>query len=139
MRPSIISVFLLLIGGLLLPNISWAADDEEGPTKAIYYRFPKSIVINFLQQSNQDARYLQIKIALMSRDQSYIDSATLNLPMLEDALRTLFTEQNMKSVSSTDGRKALKEKAFELVKTLLEEETGDDKLGGLYFTSFILQ
>lgn len=138
MRPSIISVFLLLIAGFLLPNVSWAAD-EEAPAKAIYYRFPKPIVINFLKQSNQDARYLQIKVALMSHDQAYIDSAKLNLPMLEDALRTLFTEQTMDSVSSTAGRNALKEKSADIIKSLLEEETGVNELDGLYFTSFILQ
>lgn len=139
MRSSIISVFILFLSSLaLLPSISWAAD-EETPAKAIYYQFPKAITINFLNQSNQEVRYLQIKVALMSHDQEIIDGATLNLPMLEDALHSLFSEQTMESVSSVNGRKKLKEITLATVKAILKEELGKDNLDGIYFTSFILQ
>ncbi|MBE9533151.1 MAG: flagellar basal body-associated FliL family protein [Proteobacteria bacterium] len=139
MRSSIFSVFILLLSSLaFLPSTSWAAD-KEAPAKAIYYKFPKAITINFLSQSNQEVRYLQVKVALMSHDQETIDGATLNLPMLEDALHTLFSEQTMESVSSVEGRKKLKETTLTAVKAILKEEIGKDNLDGIYFTSFILQ
>ncbi|NQY27012.1 MAG: flagellar basal body-associated FliL family protein [Piscirickettsiaceae bacterium] len=139
MPSSITRVFILLLSALiLLPSLSWAEDDEAA-TPAIYYQFPKPITINFLNQSNQDVRYLQIKVTLMSHDQEIIDSATLNLPMLEDALRTLFSEQTMASVNSVKGRKALKDTTLNTIKAILKEETGKNNIEGLYFTSFILQ
>ena len=139
MQSSIIRVFILLLASLiLLPSLSWAADDEA-PAVAIYYKFPKAITINFLNQSNQDVRYLQIKVTLMSHDQDIIDSASLNLPMLEDALQTLFAEQTMETVNSVNGRNVLKEKTLNAIKAILKEETGKDNIEGLYFTSFILQ
>ncbi len=139
MLSSIIRVFILLLSGLtLLPSLSWAGDDDA-PAAAIYYQFPKPITINFLNQSNQDVRYLQIKVTLMSHDQDIIDSATLNLPMLEDALRALFSEQTMATVNSVKGRRTLKETTLNTIKAILKEESGKDNLEGLYFTSFILQ
>ncbi len=118
----------------------WAGDDDEAaPPQAIYYAIPDPFTIDFLHQSKQKARYLQIKVSLMAHDQAVIDSAEQNLPMLQDALRTLFSEQTFETVNSIEGRKALQASALETVKTLLKEETGQDNLDAVYFTSFILQ
>ena len=139
MRTSITSLYILILSSfILLPTYSWAEDEAPAPT-AIYYQLPEAITINFLNQSKQKVRYLQIKVALMSRDQTIIDSATLNLPMLQDALRTLFSEQTMASVNSVEGRQALQATSLDTIKAILKEETGKNNLDGLYFTSFILQ
>ncbi|MDT8370528.1 MAG: flagellar basal body-associated FliL family protein [Gammaproteobacteria bacterium] len=118
---------------------SWAADKDANPKKPIYYAFPEPFTINFLRQSNDTARYLQIKVSIMSYDQTVIDNAELNLPMLQDALLTLFTTQSLESVSSVEGRRAIQDEAASAIKTLLKQETGSDNLEGVYFTSFILQ
>jgi flagellar FliL protein len=68
-----------------------------------------------------------------------ITNAEENLPMIQDALRTLFSEQTLEAVNSVDGRKQLQASALESLQTLLKEETGNDDLEGVYFTSFVLQ
>ncbi|MDO7667346.1 MAG: flagellar basal body-associated FliL family protein, partial [Pseudomonadota bacterium] len=85
------------------------------------------------------ARYLQIKVTLMAHNQEIMDSAELNLPMLQDALRTLFSAQTSETVNSVEGRKRLQMASLETVKTILKEETGKDNLDAVYFTSFVLQ
>lgn len=135
MHKSIRILFMLLLSIMILPT--WA--EENAPTKAIYYAIEEPFTINFLNQSNQKARYLQIKVTLMAHNQEIIDSATLNLPMLQDALRTLFSAQTSETVNTVEGRERLQTASLDTVKTILREETGKDKLDAVYFTSFVLQ
>lgn len=118
---------------------AWAEDDEAAPSVAVYYQFPDPFTINFLAQSGEKARYLQIKVSLMSHDADIIKSAEANVPMLEDSLRTLFSEQTYKAVKSVKGRKILQKNSLKLIKSILKEETGKDNIEAVYFTSFILQ
>lgn len=134
----VIRPLLLLIISLATFPV-WAADEEAAPPSAIYYAITEPFTINFLSQSNQKARYLQIKVSLMAHDQDIIDQAELNLPMLQDELRTLFSEQTFDAVSSVEGRKAIQASALETIKAVLKEETGKDNLDAVYFTSFIVQ
>lgn len=136
MQKSIQILLMLLLSIMILP--AWA-DDEPSPEKAIYFAIDEPFTINFLNQSNQKTRYLQIKVTLMAHDQAIIDSATLNLPMLQDALRTLFSAQTSETVNSVAGRKTLQSASLNTVKAILKEETGKDNLDAVYFTSFILQ
>lgn len=141
MRLTITNALLFaLINLSIFTAPSWAGDDEDAPLpQAIYFTFPEAFTINFLSQSNKKARYLQIKVSLMAHDPEIISSAELNTPMLEDALRTLFSDQSFEDVTSTKGRKALQTNTLKIVKAILKEETGQDNLDAVYFTSFILQ
>ncbi len=116
-----------------------AEEDAEAAPKAVYYQITEPFTINFLTQSKQQARYLQIKVTLMAHDQAILDEAEANLPMIQDELRMLFSTQSMETVSTVKGRRALQAASLETVKTVLKDETGNDNLDGVYFTSFILQ
>ena len=141
MRLTITNALLFIFISLnLFSSSSWAGDDEdEVPPQAVYFTFPEAFTINFLNQSKKKARYLQIKVSLMAHNPEIISSAELNLPMLEDSLRTLFSSQSFDDVTSTAGRKALQANTLKTIKTILKEETGQDNLDAVYFTSFILQ
>ncbi len=133
---------LLFIAAAFLTFISFQAHAEEGEEaapKAVYYNITEPFTINFLTQSQQQARYLQIKVSLMAYEQAILDEAEANLPMIQDELRMLFSSQTMENVSSAEGRRALQAASLETVKTILKEETGNDNIDGVYFTSFILQ
>jgi len=95
--------------------------------------------INFLNQSKQQVRYLQIKVTLMAHQQEAIDNASANLPMLQDALRTLFSEQGFNDVNSVEGRRTLQSTALSTINTILKNELASDPVEAVYFTSFILQ
>mgnify|MGYP000603715085 FL=1 len=137
MHQSIRILFILFLSAIAFPIL--AADESAAPPAAIYYKIPEPFTINFLNQSAKQVRYLQIKVTLMAHDQEIIDHAELNLPMLQDALRTLFSEQSFEEVSTVAGRRALQASSLTAVKALLKEETGKDNLDAIYFTSFILQ
>ncbi len=134
--------YLLLITAVCMSIITTplhAEDAEEAPAKAIYYQISEPFTINFLHQSNQQARYLQIKVSLMAHEQAILDEADANLPMIQDELRALFSSQALEDVSTVEGRRTLQAASLETVKTVLKAETGNDNIDGVYFTSFILQ
>jgi len=138
MYKSIRILFILLISSLAMPTL--AADDEAvAAPSAIYYKIAEPFTINFLNQSEKQVRYLQIKVTLKAHDQETIDQAELNLPMLQDSLRTLFSEQSYEAVSSVEGRRALQVSSLATINALLKEETGKENMDAVYFTSFILQ
>lgn len=133
---------LLFIAAAFLALMSFqthAEEGEEATPQAVYYNITEPFTINFLTQSKQQARYLQIKVSLMAHDQAILDEAEANLPMIQDELRMLFSAQTMESVSSAEGRRALQASSLETIKAVLKEETGNDNIDGVYFTSFILQ
>ena len=109
------------------------------PNQPLYYVIEEPFTINFLRQSDDQARYLQIKVALKSEDPAILASAESNLPMIQDTLRILFAEQNMDSVKSLEGRTQLQEEAYQRIKAIFEEETGNSNLEAVYFTTFLWQ
>jgi flagellar protein FliL len=133
---------LLLIWLALFTVPSWAEEeekDEPAPPKVLYYKVAEPFTINFLQQSKQEVRYLQIKLTLMASEQTVLDNANTNLPMIQDSLRMLFSEQSMESVGSVEGRRALQQSTLKTVNSVLKKETGTAGVEAAYFTSFILQ
>ena len=107
---------LLVLMATLLASPTWAEDEEVAVPKAIYYAIPEHFTINFLNQSNQQARYLQIKVTLKSTNAEVIGSAEQNLTMIQDALLDLFSDQSYEEANSVDGRKTLQQNTLETVK-----------------------
>lgn len=136
MKKSLSLITVLLMYLLVTPI--YAADESE-KTPPVYYKIEEPFTINFVNQSQKRARYLQIKVALMATSQEAMDSAVLNLPMIQDELRTLFSQQTYESVTTLQGREKLDSLATERVQKVLEEETGKSDIKKVYFTSFIIQ
>ena len=132
----LISICLALCLMLCLPL--QAAESGEA-TASPYFAIEDPFTINFLKQSDEKMRYLQIKVALKSDDPEIIQSAQLHLPMIQDSLRLLFTDQSYATITSVAGRELLQQQALERIRNLLTEETGNDGLEQIFFTRFILQ
>jgi len=140
MRKPLTTLLILWLALFTIP--SWAEEEEgEAPQapKILYYKITDPFTINFLKQSKQEVRYLQIKVTLMASEQTVLDSADKNLPMIQDSLRMLFSEQSMESVGSVEGRRALQQSTIDAVNSVLKKETGTAGVDDVYFTSFILQ
>ncbi len=117
--------------------VSYAGGGQ--PDQPLYYSIEDPFPINVLRQSDEQARYLQVKVALKSEDPAILSSAENNLPLIQDTLRILFAEQNMDSVKSLEGRSQLQEEAYQRIKAIFEEETGNSNLEAVYFTTFLWQ
>ena len=109
-------------------------------TKAapIYFSVDAPFIINFSTQSNGAVRYLQVKLKVMARDQSVIDSFSLNLPAIQHELLLLLYDQNFDELN-TVGTKALQEKVLAKINEILKTQGANGQLEAVYFTSFLMQ
>lgn len=130
------SLMLLLM--FCLSSLPLQAAENTGAVGK-YYEIEEAFTINFLRQSEQQARYLQIKVALKSDDPQIIQSANKHLPMIQDSLRILFADQDMAKISSIEGRKALQQEAYEVINAIFESEINNSNLQAIFFTSFLWQ
>ncbi|MDT8309879.1 MAG: flagellar basal body-associated FliL family protein [Methylophaga sp.] len=130
------SLMILLM--LCLSSLSLQAAENAGAVDN-YYEIEKAFTINFLRQSEQQARYLQIKVALKSDDPKIIQGAQTHLPMIQDSLRILFADQDMAKINSIEGRKALQQEAYEVINAIFEKEINNSNLQKVFFTTFLWQ
>ncbi len=118
---------------------SFAGGTSGSAAQSQYYVIEDPFTINFLRQSEQKARYLQIKVALQSKDPVILSNAESNLPMIQHTLRSLFAEQDMDTVTSLEGRGQLQQAAYERINAIFEEEISNSNLEAVYFTTFLWQ
>jgi flagellar FliL protein len=119
---------------------SEAAEDVT-PVKQtpIYATVDKAFVVNFADQSNDEVRYLQIKLKVMARDQAVIDAFTLNTPAIQHELLMLFFDQKYDDLNTLEGKSALKEQSLSTINKVLKAEQTEGELEAVYFTSLIMQ
>ena len=141
-----IVLLLALIGGGVY---WWLGKDTEtvdtvevAAPKAppVYHEIASPFIVNFAEQSNNQVRYLQIKMKVMARDQASIDLFALHEPALVHELLMLFYSQNYDDLSTTEGTQALQQASLETINTFLKEQ--DSSITGLeavYFTSLVMQ
>ena len=114
--------------------------DEEGddvPQAAVYLPIDPAFVVNFASQGK--ARFLQITVEVMTRDETVPDKVKLHMPVIRNNLMLLFSTQTYDTASTLEGKESLREEALEVVQQILEEETGDQGIEAIYFTSFVMQ
>lgn len=121
-------------------NTDAAQDGEEdkgteGP--AMYVSLDPPFVVNFANSGN--ARFLQITVEIMTRNPQVEEQVKRHMPAIRNNLVMLFSSQTTESVSSLEGKEALREETLASIQEILEAETGDPGIEAVYFTSFVMQ
>jgi len=107
-----------------------------GP-RAIYENLVPAFVVNFEHAGRQ--RYMQVSVALMSRDQAALDALKEHMPVLRNRLVMLFSEQQFSVLSTAVGQKLLRLQATASVQELAQKEVGKLTVEQVLFTNFVLQ
>jgi flagellar protein FliL len=104
---------------------------------AIYEELSPAFVVNFTQQGR--ARYMQVSVALMARDQLALDALKVHMPVLRNRLVMLFSSQDFDSLMTPVGKEMLRQQATASVQELAEKETGKLTVEQVLFTNIVLQ
>lgn len=113
-------------------------EDGDGPKEpAKYLSLEPAFVVN-LAGADAD-RYLQVQVELMTRDPLAADAIKLHTPAIRDRLLLLFGTKSAEELSAREGRESLRQLALAEVQKVMNEETGEDSVEALYFTSFVTQ
>ena len=115
-----------------------AAPAASARAAAIYYKFDPAFVVNFGSEGN--ARYLQITLEAMSRDQSVIDAIKNNEPAIRNDLVLLYSAQQPEALLAPEGKEKLRQATLDAVrKTIVAEGARAEAVEAVYFTSFVIQ
>jgi flagellar FliL protein len=104
---------------------------------AIYEELSPAFVVNFTQQGR--ARYMQVSVALMARDQLALDALKVHMPVLRNRLVMLFSSQDFDTLMTPVGKEMLRQQATASVQELAEKETGKLTVEQVLFTNIVLQ
>ncbi len=150
----IILVVLILVGGGVGGYLFMAGGDEaegEGhdggkevaerheptPSNAIYMPLKPEFTINFADDSK--ARFLQLEITLMARDQAELDAVSRNLPIVQDDIITILGGKRYEELNTPEGKKKLAEEILAAIQQVVKQELHHPGVEAVYFTSFIMQ
>jgi len=112
-------------------------DSEEAAGPAVYIPIEPAFVVNFTDTDK--ARFLQITMEVMSRNPEVPALIETHLPAIRNNLVLLFSSQTYEVISTLEGKEALREETLIVVQEILEEETGDEGIEAVYFTSIVMQ
>ncbi|MBL8266948.1 flagellar basal body-associated protein FliL [Steroidobacter sp.] len=119
-----------------------AEEAHEAPaavkTPAIYSKFDPPFVVNF--QNKGMTRFLQVSIEVMTRDPATAEMIKQHDPKLRNDLLMLLGGQTFETLSSREGKEALRTEALKAVADVVAAEGGKaENVEQLYFTSFVMQ
>ena len=136
---------LLLGGGGVGAYFAFASHDKktevarkEPALPALYMALDPPFVVNF--EAEQQVRFLQITVQLMSRDPATIEQLKANDPMVRNDLLMLFAGQKYAVISTREGKEALRQQTLAAVRKIVTTAGGKpEKVEAVYFTSFVMQ
>ncbi|WP_313025140.1 flagellar basal body-associated protein FliL [Pseudomonas lopnurensis] len=114
-----------------------AATTPSGKQPAIYEVLMPAFVVNFSHNGRQ--RYMQVSIALMSRDQAALNALKVHMPLLRNRLVMLFSSQDFEVLKTPVGKEMLRQQATASVQELAQKEIGTLAVEQVLFTNFVLQ
>ena len=104
---------------------------------AIYQDLMPAFVVNFNYQNR--TRYLQVSMALMSRDAAGMEKLKVHMPVLRNRLVMLLSGQDFAALQTPLGKEMLLQQALASVQELAQKETGSTVVEQVLFTNFVLQ
>ena len=110
--------------------------EEKLPPR--YVTLDPPFVVNF--EAESVVRFLQVTIDVMTRDASIETLIKSHDPRVRNDLLMILGNQSYSTVSTLEGKEALRKRSLDSVKAIVQEMGGDPaKLEALYFTSFVMQ
>lgn len=113
------------------------AKAEKVVMPAVYTPLEPPFVVNFDDQGT--IRFLQVSVDVMSRDPKVAEAIKLHMPAIRDQLIMLFTDADYATLSTREGKDALRATALDTVKKILKANDVSARVDGVYFTNFVMQ
>ena len=103
-----------------------------------YITLDPPFVVNFEAESM--VRFLQVTVGVMTRDLTVEGIVKENDPRVRNDLLMILGNQTYATVSTAEGKEALRTRCLEAVRSIVKEMGGDaTKVEALYFTTFVMQ
>jgi len=112
--------------------------EEKEKLPPRYIALDPPFVVNF--EAESAVRFLQVTAQIMTRDLETEKLVKDNDPRLRNDLLLILGGQTYASVSTTEGKEALRKKCLDATRSIVKDMGGEpNKIEALYFTSFVMQ
>lgn len=103
----------------------------------LYVELGDPLVVNFVE--NNQIRYLQVKMEVMTVDESIPEKIKTHMPLIRNNLLMMLSGLDYETISSLAGKKKIRAEALAEIQNILKEKTGSPGVEEVYFTSFVMQ
>lgn len=117
------------------PKKNKKKDNPDEPP--IFESMDPKFVVSFKDQNS--ARFMQLSIEFMARDQEIIDLIKNYKPMIRSKLVLLLSDQTFDQVTTSAGKEALLQLILDASNNILDEQAGNPGIESVYFSSFVAQ
>jgi flagellar FliL protein len=97
----------------------------------------ENMIVNFSQRG--PARFLQVEMQLMAHDPKLFRTVEQHMPVIRNDLLVLLGTTSYEEASSREGKEKLNREILDTVNRILREQSGQDGIQAVYFTSFVMQ
>jgi flagellar protein FliL len=112
--------------------------EEKEKLPPRYVTLDPPFVVNF--EAESAVRFLQVSVGIMTRDLETEKLVKENDPRVRNDLLMILGGQTYASVSTTEGKEALRTRCLDAARTIVKEMGGEPtRIEALYFTSFVMQ
>lgn len=113
-------------------------EKSKKPKEANYFEMTPPFLVNY--QWNGRAHYLQVTIALMTRDKDVLDLVREHTPVIRNNLMLLLAAQDFDGLRSIEGKESVRQLMFDEIQKILKEQQEDTEgLEQIYYTNFVMQ
>lgn len=110
---------------------------EVNKEPPIYEELGDVFVVNFIE--NNQLRYLQVKVEVMTRDPEAAEQVKTHMPLIRNNLVMLFSSLDYQTISTVAGKQKIRDEALAEIQSIMKQETGKPGVEAVYFTSFVMQ
>lgn len=151
--PEIRAGLRLLLLSLALCGAALAQAEDEKPAEeapaegdgavdlpnagSIYVPVKPALVVNYGGAGR--LKYIKADISVRVQDTAAAESVRHHLPYIRNNLVMLFSAQTDESISSQDGKEALRKEALQTVRDLVMQEDKQEGIIDLFFNTFLIQ
>ncbi|MBC6906243.1 flagellar basal body rod protein [Saccharophagus sp. K07] len=133
---------MLLACAWLAPSFAWASSDASaeatgGNAGNIYLPLKPAFIVNYGGPGK--LKYIKADISLRLQDQQVANSVRHHMPYIRNNLVMLFSAQTDESISSQEGKEALRQEALQAVREVIQREDQVEGVVDLYFNAFLIQ
>ena len=130
-----------LMGGSEEPEVAEgeeaAAAEEEVAKEAFYFSLDPAFVVNF--QGKSRARFLQVNIDGVTREEELKQEVTKHLPQLRNNIVLLLSAKTYDELITPEGKEKVRAEILGEIQKVMEAETGKPAVENIFFTSFVMQ
>ncbi len=132
-------IFICIGTCWLLIGAGSVAAEEEGGSSTNYYALKPAFVANFGTGQTKKLKFLKAEITVRASSGVAINNVMNNDALVRHEIVMLLSKQTEESLTSSKGQETVRKAALEVVQAALKEETGDEQINDLLFTSFVVQ